>query len=78
MAQVVVDASRALREVIRADVIVSGARALDAIAASAQASLDTLVRAPHRISVARDAEVPSLVRVTFAGPAIIGCIVIAV
>lgn len=78
MALIDARATRAMGDVIRADLVISGANTPETMAHAAEISVATLTRTPHHVSVARDATVPSLMRVVIDGPLLALCVVIEV
>lgn len=78
MARAEIDTSRALRDVIRADLVVAAPRTLDAVRDNARRSLATLTTRPHLIHVAPDPRGSGLARIMIDGPILTSCLVIEV
>lgn len=78
MTPAAVETSKALRDVLRADLVVADPRTLDAVRACARASLATLTDRSHLIHVARDPRVPGLARIMIDGPVLTTCLVLEV
>lgn len=73
-----VDTGQALRDVIRADLVLAGPCSLHEVRVAARASLATLTALPHLIHVARDPRVLGLARVMIDGPVLTACLVLEV